>query len=56
MMKIVKIILFKEDISSLKEKSYVCINCKGYYEFYENISMFDGGVFRKINCFKDSSC
>lgn len=54
--KIVKIILFKEDISSLKEKSYVCINCKGYYEFYKDISMFDGVVFRKINGFKDSSC
>lgn len=56
MMKTVKTTLSKEDTSSLKEKSHVCINCKGHYEFHENTSMLDGGVFRKTNCFKDSSC
>lgn len=56
MVKTVKTILSKEDTSSLKEKSHVCTNCKGHYEFHKDTSMLDGAVFRKTNNFKDSSC
>lgn len=56
MVKTVKTIIPKEYTSSSKEKSHVCSNCKGHYEFHEDTSMLDGAVFRKTNSFKDSSC
>lgn len=56
MVKTVKTILSKEDTSSSKEKSHVCTNCMGHYEFHKDTSMLDGAVFRKTNGFKDSSC